>query len=85
MLLAASACVLAFPAPARAQHMNMPGTPMPMPPQPAAKVEPDHAGHDMAMSGALGPYPMGRESSGTAWQPDSSAHHGIETRSHGWT
>jgi hypothetical protein len=33
----------------------------------------DHAGHG-AMSGALGPYSMQRESSGTAWQPDTSGH-----------
>ena len=35
------------------------------------------AGHDMAMTGALGPYPMERESSGTAWQPDTSEHMGL--------
>jgi len=28
------------------------------------------------MTGALGPYPMTREASGTAWQPDSSEHAG---------
>ncbi|WP_206367692.1 hypothetical protein [Sphingomonas piscis] len=45
----------------------------------------DHSGHDMRtghgdmpmMTGALGPYPMQRESSGTAWQPDTSEHHGL--------
>jgi hypothetical protein len=31
-----------------------------------------HAGHQMGMSAALGPYPEQRESSGTAWQPDAS-------------
>jgi hypothetical protein len=30
------------------------------------------AGHGMAMTAALGSYPIQRESSGTAWQPDSS-------------
>ena len=40
-------------------------------------------GHFMA--GALGPYPMTREASGTAWQPDSSRHSGIEAASGGWT
>ena len=27
-----------------------------------------------AMTGALGRYPMTREASGTAWQPDASEH-----------
>jgi hypothetical protein len=39
-----------------------------------------HAGH--AMQGALGRYPIGRESSGTAWQPDASTHAGVH-RMHG--
>ena len=43
----------------------------------------DHAGH-MAMSGALGPYPMERESSGTAWQPDASEHQGLMIKSGDW-
>ena len=43
------------------------------------------AGHEMAMTGALGPYPMQRESSGTAWQPDSSEHLGLMTMSGDWT
>ena len=37
-----------------------------------------HAGHDMpmemTMEGALGAYPMTRDASGTAWQPDATAH-----------
>ena len=35
----------------------------------------DHAGMDHAdapMTGALGPYPMTREASGTSWQPEHS-------------
>jgi hypothetical protein len=32
--------------------------------------------HSMAMTGLLGPYPMTREASGTAWQPDSAVHNG---------
>nr|WP_314443952.1 hypothetical protein [uncultured Sphingomonas sp.] len=52
-----------------------------------------HAGHDMvqedhgahgAMSGALGNYPAGRESSGTAWQPDSATHRGLMTQAGDW-
>ena len=35
----------------------------------------EHADHG-TMIGALGPYPMMREASGTAWQPDASEHLG---------
>ena len=45
----------------------------------------DHAGHQMAMTGALGRYPMERESSGTAWQPDTSEQAGIHVMSGDWT
>jgi hypothetical protein len=36
----------------------------------------EHAGHEMppAMTGTLGTYPMARDASGTAWQPDVSVH-----------
>lgn len=50
---------------------------------PAATAVPDpHAGHDMSghamtMTGALGPWDMSREASGTAWQPDASIHGGV--------
>ncbi len=57
-----------------------------------------HAGHDMAgmdpgsgamanhaMTGALGPYPMSREASGTAWQPDTGRHSGLHLTSGDWT
>ena len=43
-----------------------------------------HANHS-AMKGALGPYPMPRESSGTAWQPDKSLHSGLMKHSGNWT
>jgi len=43
----------------------------------------EHAGH--AMNGALGPYPMQRESSGTSWQPDTSGHIGWMNSSGDWT
>ena len=43
----------------------------------------EHAGH--AMNGALGPYPMQRESSGTSWQPDTSGHMGWMNSSGDWT
>jgi hypothetical protein len=55
---------------------------------------PDMAGMDMAampgmdmgqpMTGALGPYPMTREASGTSWQPDNSQHAGIHLMRGDW-
>lgn len=57
------------PQPAHAGHQPSPDT--------------EHAGH--AMTGALGSYPMTRESSGTAWQPDTSAHMGPMRQSGDWT
>ncbi len=44
-----------------------------------------HAGHDMgAATGALGSYPMTREASGTAWQPDAAAHGGVHVMTGDW-
>ena len=37
------------------------------------------------MTGAFGPYPMTRESSGTAWQPDTTAHEALHVASGEWT
>jgi hypothetical protein len=37
-----------------------------------------------AVRGALGPYTMTREASGTAWQPDSSPHAGAHVRAGRW-
>ena len=42
-----------------------------------------HAGH-AAMTGAFGPYPMTRESSGTAWQPDTTEHEARHVTSGNW-
>jgi hypothetical protein len=42
----------------------------------------EHAGH--VTTGALGPYPMTREASGTAWQPDASEHMGLMSPSGDW-
>ena len=36
------------------------------------------------MPGALGPYPMNREASGTSWQPDLSGMDGIMSMQDGW-
>jgi hypothetical protein len=44
-----------------------------------------HGVHEMAMTGALGSYPMERESSGTAWQPDTTEHTGLHVMSGDWT
>ncbi|HEX3677885.1 MAG TPA: hypothetical protein VHU79_10915 [Sphingomicrobium sp.] len=44
----------------------------------------EHAGHTGQMTGALGTYPMEREASGTAWQPDSSEHMGLMGMSGDW-
>jgi hypothetical protein len=91
-ILVAGASALALgtaAAPAFAQH-NMPGMTMPAEPKPAepAKALPPHEVHsagNMAMTGALGSYPMTREASGTAWQPDSSEHSGVMRMSGDWT
>lgn len=61
---------------------------MPMPAQPAPGTGMpmgQHAGHEMTMTGALGPYSMQRESSGTAWQPDTSEHMGLMSIAGDWT
>lgn len=93
--LAAGALALALAAasPASAQHEGH-GSPEASPP-PA--VDP-HRGHDTspgaevatpdsthAMTGSLGSYPLGREASGTAWQPDSSPHDAVHLEWGGWT
>jgi hypothetical protein len=49
----------------------------------AQKTAAPHAGH--ATTGALGRYPMTRESSGTAWQPDNSGHMGAMRTAGDWT
>jgi hypothetical protein len=71
------------------------GHEMPMPAE-VASPEPDHgpempmssaagAPEDMArMTGALGSYPMTREASGTAWQPDDSPHAGAHVTAGQW-
>ena len=50
-----------------------------------APARPEYAAHAMAMTGALGPYPLQRESSGTAWQPDTSGHSALHIMSGDWT
>lgn len=74
-------------APAAASAQDMPGIDMSGHDMPGM----DHSMHAMpgmahhAMTGALGPYPMSREASGTAWQPDVSEHGGIHVMKGDWT
>jgi len=78
--------------------MGMPMDRGAMPAEPASAVPTDHSRMGqmvmpemkrdehaaMAMNGALGPYPVQRESSGTAWQPDNSEHKEIMSMCDGW-
>jgi len=87
------------PATKPAPAMDMPMDHGAMPTEPASAVPTDHSRTGqmvmpemkrggraaMAMNGALGPYPMQRESSGTAWQPDNSGHTELISVSDGWT
>jgi hypothetical protein len=73
---AVAAWALLGAAAAHAQH-DMHDMQMPMP------APDEHRG--MAMTGALGVYPMSREASGTAWQPDLTAHGGIHIMTGNWT
>jgi hypothetical protein len=74
--------LLLFPGVASAQHMHH------APPAPADTAA--HANHGamagmdmgmMPMNGFYGPYPMSREASGTAWQPESARHEGVHVMS----
>ena len=98
LFAAVSAVALVLSAPAWAQHEGHHGAhPPPAEPVPAAPVDHsqmDHGADPAAhaetpgahaeMPGALGPYPMTRESSGTAWQPDTSEHMGSMRSAGGW-
>jgi hypothetical protein len=75
-------------------HGTPPATAETVPPPPVDHSQMDHradaqavaaAGHGHAeMTGALGRYPMTRESSGTAWQPDASEHMGVMSKAGEW-
>jgi len=78
------------PAPTPAEEHHEHGTtPMPTP-APEQEHEHDHAamampGHEhAAMSGLLGHYPMSREASGTAWQPEEAPHGGAHANLGAW-
>jgi hypothetical protein len=67
-------------APAMAQEHQHPA------PDPhAGHAMPDHSGHQMGgMTGVLGSYPMNRDASGTAWQPDAASHGGVHRSAGDW-
>lgn len=44
----------------------------------------EHAAMMASMQGLYGPYAMGRDASGTAWQPDVSSHGGIHPHQGAW-
>jgi hypothetical protein len=87
MILFLAAAIIAAQ---HAEHGAMPSsTPAePSRPQPADSM----AGMDMGSgdpatrhsAGALGSYPMSRDASGTAWQPDASPHRGLHAMAGGW-
>jgi hypothetical protein len=83
-LLALAGAILA-PAAALAQSMpdmDMPGMDMPGMQHAAPPGAKNNASHEM--SGALGPYPMSREASGTAWEPDASEVPGVHVMRGRW-
>jgi hypothetical protein len=86
------------PAPPPATEADQPADHSHHAPAPQADQPADHSQHSEAAddqwappvhrvsrSAALGPYPMTREASGTAWQPDTSAHGGLHLMSGDWT
>ncbi len=99
-LAASALALVAAPAAAQHQHMpgmTMPADNKPPVAQKPVQRPMDHsmseqgrsasmlpAAHQMEMTGALGPYVIERESSGTAWQPDSSEHEGLHATSGNW-
>lgn len=73
----------AKPVPAAGRASVPPTEEMPMHPSGAAHMSMGIGDH-MDHRGALGSYPMTRESSGTAWQPDASEHSGLMIMSADW-
>jgi hypothetical protein len=86
---AAALALIAAPAAAQAPAADPhAGHVMPSTSPSAAATAPVHdmAGmdHSAPMMAALGSYPMAREASGTAWQPDTSRHAGVHRMSGDW-
>jgi hypothetical protein len=52
--------------------------------QPAQQRAPEIHHHHHVMEGALGPYGMSREGSGTAWQPEAAPHPGLHAMRGPW-
>jgi hypothetical protein len=74
---------------APAHRYTMPTTPahrhaMPGMPTHGHATSSHHHEMQMTMNGMYGPYPMTREASGTAWQPDAAAHRGIHVMRGPW-
>lgn len=72
-------------APALAQHE---GHGMPSPPPSEGEAAPESGEivvADMKMTAVLGPYPMSREASGTAWQPETTPHAGVHVKAGQWS
>ena len=91
--IAAPAAFVLLTTPAWAQHHQHEPPPPPQAQEhqhePPDAPEP-HDSHDehmpgRAMTSALGPYPMARDASGTAWQPDVSEHGGLHEQAGAWT
>ncbi len=80
---AATACFAAEPADttSHAHHHMMNGVEM-AGDMPGMDMSGEH--DHMAMSGMYGPYPMTREASGTAWQPDAARHEGMHVMRGDW-
>jgi hypothetical protein len=83
LVAAAGLAAGAFSLPAWAQTSDTAMAGMAMPPTQAAQTPPKGMGMAQ-MEGALGPYFMTRESSGTSWQPDASPHEAIHLREGDW-
>ncbi|HEX6374791.1 MAG TPA: hypothetical protein VFZ91_03620 [Allosphingosinicella sp.] len=88
-VLAAGAFALALASsPSFAQHEGHGAPPeaeAPRPDDSAAEEEAPAGPLPDAMTGALGPYSMTREASGTAWQPEASPHAGAHVTAGNWS
>ncbi|MGH6952018.1 MAG: hypothetical protein ACREH4_14225 [Vitreimonas sp.] len=62
-------------------HMQHDADQAPMQHDPQAE---DHVARMASMTGLYGAYPMGRDASGTSWQPDVSTHGGVHAQRGDW-
>lgn len=97
-IAAPAACLVLAATPALAQHQGHGAAPAQQA-EPAQEHQghdahqghgqQGHEGHEVSVrdmpAGVLGPYAMGREASGTAWQPDATPHGGLHGAFGGWT